>query len=221
MTETAECQRCVASGADFDRRSGLWLCDECVGSSRTPAPAARVRDSGAPQGREQEEEQERQQEQADLPYVPSVPDPAPVPVHSEPEMRVLLAQHRAGIAPCVPVEMPALPLDAPPLAVAIYEVMALRWSLRLGAAMPDDRPLPYATTEAVRAGLCEHPGQASRAIHWLEDHGLIWSPGSMPPRGKPDGTRTFLPGSKPSGALPHAASDVEAADRIRRAVRVE
>ena len=136
-------------------------------------------------------------------------------------MRWLLAEDRAGRAVRVPVRMPALPPGAPPLAAAIYADMALRWSLRLGAAMPDDRPLPYATTEPVRAGLCEHAKQASRAIHWLEDRGLIWSPGALPPRGKADGTRTFLPGPKPSSALPEATGRVEAAAGVLGTVRVE
>ena len=161
----------------------------------------------------------------------AVDGPAPLPVNERAagaqqrdagaELRLLLREHREGRARRVPVDMPALPSQTPPLARGVYEDMALRWELRMGADMPEDRPLPYATTEPVRAGWCQHPAQASRAIHWLEDHGLIWSPEAMEPRGKPDGTRTFLPGAKPSRPLPDFAGDVEAAARVRRAIDVQ
>ncbi len=135
-------------------------------------------------------------------------------------MRSLVEQHEAGeIGPAL-VKMPALPPETPVLARRIFEDMARRWGLRLGQL--DDRPLPYATTEAVRAGFCRHPTQASRAIHWLEARGSIWSPGSMPRQpGKPDGTRTFLPGAKPAGALPEEACRVEAAAGVLGAVGVQ
>lgn len=98
--------------------------------------------------------------------------------------------------------------------------MALRWGLRLAAEMPEDRPLPYATSEAVRTGLTTDKRAASRAIRWLERHELIWSPASMPARGKPDGTKLFLPGRKPSGPLPDDACCVEASASVGRTVGV-
>jgi hypothetical protein len=106
--------------------------------------------------------------------------------------------------------MPSLPPRTPSLARAISEEMGLRWELRAGAAMPDHRPLMYAASEPVTAGCRQHPNQSSRAIHWLEDHGLIWSPGVMPGTG----TRTFLPGPRPIGPAPKDGWTVQALDEV-------
>jgi len=131
---------------------------------------------------------------------------------SEPELRMLLREHEAGRAQRVPVDAPARPVDAPALARRVFDDMLVRWELRLGADMPEDRPLPYAASEPVRYGLCQHKMQASRALHWLEEHGLIWSPGTTQIRlARPGGTRMFLPGRPPIGPAPERGWRVRSA----------
>jgi hypothetical protein len=60
----------------------------------------------------------------------------------------------------------------------------------------------------VREGIVATKGGASKLIHRFEELGVIWSPGSMPALGKGDGTRLFLPGSRPIGPEPKCGNRV-------------
>src|SRR4051812_47845061 len=80
-------------------------------------------------------------------------------------MRLLLYDHRAGrLRPC-DVRLGEMPTCATSLMRGIAADMRLRMGLRL--AVDDDRPLPYAPSEAVGSGLARHKMQASRAIRQL------------------------------------------------------
>ena len=67
-------------------------------------------------------------------------------------------------------------------------LMGLRW------ALGDDRPLPYATSVPVRAGLVPDQRAASKALRRLTAHGVIRYVGSLPPT-KPglNGTKLYAP----------------------------
>jgi hypothetical protein len=84
--------------------------------------------------------------------------------------------------------------------------------MRLRLALDEDRPLPYSTTGcAERCGLGDAK-QASRVLRALERIGVLAHVGSPPVRGKPDGTKLFLPRQL---ARPHGSGAVEAASRGR------
>ncbi|MDA0179031.1 hypothetical protein OJ997_01895 [Solirubrobacter phytolaccae] len=158
---------------------------------------------------------EAQPERSEAGSPAPLPAPAPTPVHtengegSEKWNDFLLAEHEAGRLTPAAVAAPSLPSDAPPLAAVIYREMLLLWGLRLASI--DDRPLPYASNWAVQRGHCRHHAQARRALSWLERRGVIRYAGSMPKRGKRDGTKTFLPGGPVAGlVLPAGALGVEA-----------
>ena len=68
--------------------------------------------------------------------------------------------------------------------------------LRLGLLLHEGitRALPYARSEAVRAGLVTTPQGASYVLHKLEDAGVIMCVGVMPPSGGMRfGTRRSVP----------------------------
>jgi hypothetical protein len=73
----------------------------------------------------------------------------------------------------------------------IADDMRLRMGLRL--AVEDERPLPYAASEAVRAGIARDKPQASRVIRQLVEAGVIVHAGELAPRGKGNGTRLYAP----------------------------
>jgi hypothetical protein len=110
--------------------------------------------------------------------------------------RELLRLHAEGQAKLAQVEAPPMPNRIGKLPRALYEAILLRLSLRVGAG--DDRPLPYAASEAVQdaaaAGIKTDKANASAALRSLERRGLIRYMGSLEPRGRPDGTKTYLPG---------------------------
>jgi len=141
----------------------------------------------------------------------SVPVPPPVPVTGGevPELRQLEEHHRAGRLHPVPVRLGRMPDDATPLMRAIADHMATRMGLRL--AVDDDWPLPYATTEAIRAGFATNAAQVSRAIARLVRAGVIRHVGSLPRRrgGPPEGTKLYAPGA-PEDVLPPLARAIEA-----------
>jgi hypothetical protein len=69
----------------------------------------------------------------------------------------------------------------------------LRLLMGLRLAVDEHRPLPYATTLcAQRCGLRD-PKQASRVLRALVRLGVIDHVGSLPARGKPDGTKLYAP----------------------------
>lgn len=113
-----------------------------------------------------------------------------------PEMRWLLEEHRAGRIPDVPtVRLGPMPPDPSPEMRAIADDMAFRLGLQL--VVNEDRPLPYAVEEAVRAGIVRHPMQASRAIKRLLATGVIEFAGELPRLpGRRYGTRLYRAPSK-------------------------
>jgi hypothetical protein len=75
--------------------------------------------------------------------------------------------------------------------------------LRLGLLLREGvtRALPYATSEAVRAGHVATKGGASYALQRLVDEGVIVCVGEMPKLGKGNGTKLFVPpGWRPADA---------------------
>jgi hypothetical protein len=117
----------------------------------------------------------------------------PVGTRDEPELRLLLAEHKAGRLDPAEVELGELPADATIDMHRVAGDMRLLMGLRL--AVCEDRPLPYATTFAAeRLGWGTNCSRASRAIHRLCDARVIEYAGSLPPRGdKGDGTKTYAP----------------------------
>jgi len=91
-----------------------------------------------------------------------------------------------------------MPDDATPTMRAIADHMALYMDLR--RARDEDRPLPYALSEAVGSGRAASPGQASRAIARLVKAGVICDVSSLPPLpGRRYGTRLYE--APPRGGL--------------------
>jgi hypothetical protein len=145
-----------------------------------------------------------------LPDPPPVPLPLPVIPNQkkgsqsrEPEdgqLQELFRLYREGKIEPAPVAMGPLPPDADPAMREVAADLAIRFGLRLADGTVE--PLPYATCEPIKAGIVATRGGASKVLHRLERAGVIWSPGSMPARGKPNGTRLFLPGPKPSDPEP-------------------
>jgi hypothetical protein len=79
--------------------------------------------------------------------------------------------------------------------------MRIRWGLR--SAVLEDRPLPYAASEAVRAGYTDDKRIASRAIDQLERRGLIHHvPDATDASGRPMRSKCYLPGPWPIGPAP-------------------
>jgi hypothetical protein len=75
---------------------------------------------------------------------------------------------------------------------AIAEHMRLLMGLRL--ALGDDRPLPYATSMAVRYRVAPDKGTASKALRSLVKFGVIDEVGALPPLRKGiDGTKLYAP----------------------------
>jgi hypothetical protein len=111
----------------------------------------------------------------------------------EPEIRGMIRDFRTNNLKPLPVERPELPANTPDLERRIYEDMCLRMGLRL--ARSENRSLPYATSEAVWAGLTTDRRHASRARQWLIDHDLIHQDeDARCADGKPMRTRCYLPG---------------------------
>jgi hypothetical protein len=67
--------------------------------------------------------------------------------------------------------------------------------VRIGLLLAEGitRALPYATQEAVDAGFVRTKGGASYALTRLAQVGVIRCIGEMPPRGKGNGTKLFVP----------------------------
>jgi hypothetical protein len=66
-----------------------------------------------------------------------------------------------------------------------------------------DEPMMLACSVLVDEGIVRTPGGASKLLHHFERHGVIWSPGAMPKiKGRPYGTRLFLPGPQPPSPEP-------------------
>ncbi len=108
------------------------------------------------------------------------------------ELDLLLDRYKAGtLEPEEPAlgEMPERPGSA---MAGIATHMKLLMGLR--RANGDYRPLPYATSMAVRAGLVADKGTASKAIRRLVAAGVVERGDSLKPSRKGlDGTKTYAP----------------------------
>jgi hypothetical protein len=107
------------------------------------------------------------------------------------ELALLVDQHREGRLSPAGVELGELPSRAGTVQRGIAEHMKLLMGLR--RAVGDERPLPYATSMAVDAGLAPDKGTASKAIRALVRLGVVDHVGSLPPRGLPNGTKLYAP----------------------------
>ncbi len=139
---------------------------------------------------EQEQEQEQEQGTTSL-YQP----PAPAWIQEEPkELYRLLAAHHEGKLQPAAIQLGELPPGAGGVMRHVAEHMRLLMGLR--AAVGDDRPLPYASSMALRAGITTNQGTASSAIGSLVRAGVIDYVGSLPPQ-RPglDGTKLYAPPS--------------------------
>jgi hypothetical protein len=117
------------------------------------------------------------------------------------ELYGLLSEHEAGELAPARVELGELPANASPDMRRVAEHMRLLMGLRLAAG--EDRPLPYASRFAASQLGWKDYRRAARAIRKLREAGVIRDGGSLPVRGKGDGTKTYAP------PLPLSASTVE------------
>ncbi len=121
---------------------------------------------------------------------------APVDPSGLSELDALLVCHAQGTLEPLPVDLPELPVDAPPLARLVVEDMALLFGLRLAAL--DDRPVPVSCRwQADRLRL--HYKSVNRMHRYLVEVGVLRSVGAMPSRGGKRGTRLYAPGSESDG----------------------
>lgn len=104
----------------------------------------------------------------------------------------MLGQYQAGKIEPVSVTLGELPVRAGGAQRAVVEHMRLLMGLR--RAYGDDRPLPYATSVPVAAGLVPNQGAASQILRSLVRYGVIDHVGALPPL-KPglDGTKLYAP----------------------------
>ena len=129
-----------------------------------------------------------------------------------PRMRELLEDWRAQRLDPVPVRLGEMPRHARPRHRGIAGDMALRMGLM--RADGDDRPLPYACSEAVRAGHAANNRQANDAIQWLVRHGVIRGAGALRPReGVRYGTRLYRPPVE-GGSVPVEVPDRPAVEPV-------
>lgn len=124
---------------------------------------------------------------------------------SEPSiLDIALDEYRRGNLTPVDVELGEMPDRAGAVMVAVAEHMRLLMGLRL--ALGEDRPLPYAASMPVRAGIADDKGTASKTIRALAQCGVVEHVGSLPPlRPGIDGTKLYAP--------PAVESVVELRDR--------
>lgn len=128
----------------------------------------------------------------------------------EPELAGLLAEYNAGDRAPEEVELGELPQNATADMRLVANDVRLLIGLRLAAG--DDRPLPYSARFAAGRIGWRDPRRASRALRKLCLAGVILDAGSLPPRGQPNGTKTYAPPSGP-GAVEYAPVDVEGLER--------
>jgi hypothetical protein len=138
---------------------------------------------------------------------------------SVPQLRTLLGLHAAGAVDPEPVaDLGPLPPNPTRAMVELHALLKLRFGLRLGDGT--DEPMMLATSELVEEGIVRTQSGASKLLHRFEDLGIIWSPGSMPALGRPDGTRMFLPGRRPEGEEPPGGWRVAPANNRQAPPRV-
>lgn len=115
----------------------------------------------------------------------------PVVRDTRPELLRLLEKHEAGRLDPAEVRLGKMPADATLDMRMVAEDMRLLMGLRLAVGQPE--PLPYATPFACERLGWDDPVRASRALRRLCDAGVIHFAGSLPRRGKRDGTKTYEP----------------------------
>jgi hypothetical protein len=108
-----------------------------------------------------------------------------------PLMRLLLAAYMAGEIEPEPVALGPLPVWASPQMAAIAD--DIRTRLGLLRAEGVYQAMPYAISEAVRPGLARASSSASVALRRLCEEGVIRHVGNLPPLGKRDGTKLYVP----------------------------
>jgi hypothetical protein len=124
----------------------------------------------------------------------AVSGPGPGPGTRERDLPLvyeLLGLWRAGKIKPVPVRLGRLPEHATEPMRLIADDIALRLGLLLAEGVT--RALPYARSEAVRAGYIQTKGGASYALRRLVDEDVIRCVGEMPKLGKGNGTGLFVP----------------------------
>lgn len=113
----------------------------------------------------------------------------------------LLACHELGTLDPLPVRLPQLPEDAPPLAHRVADDMALLFGLRLAAF--EDRPAPISARWHARR-LSIDRQTANRAHRYLIRVGVLVDAGAMPGRGGQRGTRLYALGGDQGSYKPTA-----------------
>jgi len=183
------------------------LCDECAARPHKPPsaisldskpvtslPTGAGRARGATSQQEQDARAGGSQPVRERPVPVPVPAPVPAPAGSkEPtELELLISEHRAGRLQPADVKLGELPAAAGTAQRAVAE--HIRWLMGLRLAFGDTRPLPYATSMAVKAGLVADQGTASAVIRALVRFGVIEHVGQLPPlRPGLDGTKLYAP----------------------------
>jgi hypothetical protein len=112
-------------------------------------------------------------------------------LHGRSELAELVRAWRAGQITPVPVKLGELPPDASDGMRVITKHMELLFGLRF--AVDDDRPLPYAYSMAVAAGVRSRPA-AQRALARMVAAGVVVDAGELKPLpGRQYGTRLYAP----------------------------
>jgi hypothetical protein len=183
---TGQCQGCWREGVAVQKRIDQHLrllCDRCAAKPPKRASAKSAADpittnvGGT-------------SDVSDCPSPPPLPPPCNNEDEGGPWMRRLLADHAAGLIEPAEVELGSMPPDATPAMRAIAKDMKLRMGLR--KAHDEDRPLPYALSEAVKDGIARYPEQVSRALDKLVNAKVITFEGVLPRRpGRRYGTRLY------------------------------
>lgn len=124
------------------------------------------------------------------------PRPRPGCNDDGPELHRLEEAHRRGQLQPLHVPLGEMPAYAGQVMRAMGDHIRLLIGLRRAAG--DYRPLPYALSEAVRAGVAKDKPTASRARASLVDGKVIAHVGQLPPlRPGLDGTKLYAPPTEP------------------------
>jgi hypothetical protein len=155
--------------------------------------------------KEKGEVEVEEQAQATSPSTQAVPTPPPyckVPDEG-PELYELQQEWRDNKLDPIDVRLGDMPDWANSAMRAIADHMRLLMGLRLTRG--DDRPLPYALSLAVSAGVAANPTAASRAIGQLVRAGVIVKCDPLPPLAGRRGTNTYAPPAAAVTTLRRAA----------------
>lgn len=144
----------------------------------------------------QDQDQDQDQDQG-YPLNEAVPgpggsNPAPGGSNEPTELALLVGEWQDGRLTPAEITLGTMPTRAGDAQRAVADHMRLLMGLRLAAG--DARPLPYAASMAVRAGLVPDKGTASAAIRALVRMKVIAHVGELP-KTRPgiDGTKLYAP----------------------------